>query len=139
MEEALVSLMLADAGIGARLGDRLHWNIYPQGIGSPAARLSRIGGAVGYHMAGSDGLDGAQVQIDVRARAPNGNDAAGYKLASDAAKAVIARLSGYRGEHGGVRFGGIFLTAERSYADKPESQLFHVVSLDFDIWSRTAS
>jgi hypothetical protein len=136
MEAALVSLMLADAGVTAKLGDRLHWNIFPQGVGSPTARLARIGGAVGYTMRGSDGLDDAQVQIDIRARAPDGNDAAGFKLAYDAARAVKALLSGYRGPHAGVRFGGIFLTAERSYADKADTELFHVISLDFDVWSR---
>jgi hypothetical protein len=139
MEAALIALMLADAPIAAQLGARINWNIFPQGIASPSARLARVGGAVGYHMRGSDGLDNAGVQIDVRGRAPDGNDAAGFKISTDAARAIKALLSGFRGEHGGVTFGGIFLTAERSYAEKPETQVFHVISLDFDVWSRSAT
>lgn len=139
MEEALVSLLLTDAPLAALVGDRINWNVFPQGIASPAIRLARIGGTVGLHMQGVDGLDGALVQIDVRARAPEGNDAAGMAPAMAAARAVTACLAGYRGTHGGVAFQGIFPTAQRVSADKIESELFHLVSLDFDIWSRVAA
>lgn len=139
MKAALISLMLTDATVAAQLGVRINWGVFPQGISSPAARLSRIGGAVGYHMAGADGLDGAQVQIDVRGKSPDGNDAAGFKIADEAAETVKALLSGYRGVHAGLRFGGVFLTAERTYAEKADTEVFHVVSLDFDIWSRPAT
>lgn len=136
MEAALVALMLADAGLAAQVGDRINWEIFPQGIGSPCVRLTRIGGATGYHMRGSDGLDGAQVQVDIRAAAPIENDAAGFKPAKGAADAAKALLSGYRGTVADVCFGGIFVTAERHYTEKTDGNLFHVVSLDLDIWSR---
>lgn len=139
MEEALVSLMLADAPLAALVGTRINWNVFPQGIASPAIRLARVGGAVGMHMRGADGLDGALVQIDVRVRAPDGNDAAGALAAKAAGRAVSALLTGYRGTHAGIDFAGVFPSAERMSAEKIESEVFHLVSLDFDIWSRVAA
>lgn len=139
MEAALVSLMLADPGIAALVGTRINWGVYPQGIASPAIRLSRIGGAVGHHMQGTDGLDGAQVQIDVRATAARDEDAAGFGLAYAAAQAVEALLNGFKGEHAGTLFQGCFLTAKRATAEKSDSALHHTMQLDFDIWSSAST
>ncbi|MFD1491030.1 hypothetical protein, partial [Ancylobacter vacuolatus] len=102
MEEALVSLMLADAPLAALVGTRINWNVFPQGIASPAIRLARVGGAVGMHMRGMDGLDGALVQIDVRARAAKDKpDTSAGRPALLAGRAVSALLAGYRGTHAG--------------------------------------
>lgn len=139
MKEALLSLMLADARLAALVGARINWDVFPQGIASPAIRLARLGGAVGMHMRGVDGLDGALVQVDVRARAPEGNDAGGAAEAEAVARAVTALLAGYRGTHAGTHFAGVFPIADRSGAEKIESEVFHLVSLDFDIWSRVAA
>lgn len=139
MEAALVSLLLADAPLAALVGNRINWNVFPQGIASPAIRLSRVGGAVGMHMQGVDGLDGALVQIDVRALSPVGSDAGGALPAAQAGRAVSALLAGYRGSHAGIVFAGVFPSAVRMSAEKIESEVFHLVSLDFDVWSRVAA
>jgi hypothetical protein len=51
---------------------------------------------------------------------------------------VKALLSGYRGTSGTVYFGGVFLLSERQTAEEAGSDLFHRVSLDFQVWSRPA-
>jgi len=138
MEPAFISLLLEFPPLAALVGDRIHWNLFPQAVASPAIRLSLISSVPRYHMQGPDALDQARVQVDGRAASPQGNDASGYKVAHDAAAQVKALLSGYRGTSGNRYFGGIFLLSERQTAEEAGSEIFHRVSMDFQVWSRAA-
>ncbi len=138
MEHALASLLLGYPTLAVLVGDRINWNLYPQGIASPAIRLSVVSSVASYHMQGQDSLGDARVQIDVRAESKPGDDAAGYRIAHEVAAAVKALLSGYRGTAAGRHFAGVFLVSERQTAEKAESTLYHLFSMDFQVWSRPA-
>lgn len=138
MEPAFTSLLLGYAPLSAFIGERINWNLFPQGIASPAIRLSLISRVTRYHMQGADALDEARLQVDVRVLSPPDNDAGGYATAHGAASAVKACLSGYRGTVGDRYFGGIFLLSERQTAEQAENELFHRFSMDFQVWSRAA-
>ena len=131
MESDLRAVLTADATLTALVGTRVYWNAYPQTAADPAVRLSKISGAPGYHMGGSDGLDASIVQIDVRAVSVTSMWAV--------RNAIVDRLSGFRGTQGSTVFQGIFLRFERQTAEKPGEQLYHIAQLDFDVWSGAAA
>lgn len=130
MEEALVDLLLADAGVAAAAGNRVWWNRAPQGrVETPYVVLRRISGQRDYHMAAPSGLVESRVQFD-----SYGKD---YAAAKTTARAVQAVVSGYRGTAGGTVFQGIFIDTER---DLPDAETpgavdrLHAVSFDATIW-----
>lgn len=125
MEAALMTLLLADAGVTAQLGARINWLRRPQAEdGFPAAVLQRVAGARDYHMGAASGLVSSSVQVDVW-----GETYAAAKLAS---AAIVAAVSGYRA--GTIQ--GIFVEAERDLADETADaniRLFRI-TLDLQIW-----
>ena len=133
MEESLRALLTGHAPLVALVDQRIYWNTIAQSAGNPAVVMFFISGGPGYHMQGSDGLVSARVQIDVRDTT--------LTVAWAAARVIKALLSGYRGTVTATDFRGIFLLSERQYFDKDSNsaEAFHVVSLDFDVWSRQAA
>lgn len=133
MEESLRQLLVTHAPLTALVAQRVYWGTIAQGSANPAVVMFFISGAPGYHMQGSDGLTSARVQIDIRATT--------LSAAWAAARVIKTLLSGYRGTVATTDFRGIFLLSERQYFDKPanSSEGLHVVSLDFDVWSRAAA
>jgi hypothetical protein len=90
MEEALRALLAASSGVTAHVtAGRINWGAHRQGAGGPYIVLTVISGNEGLTMQGPDGLTAFRVQADVYA--------ATYGAAKAAARAVIARLHGYRG------------------------------------------
>lgn len=136
MEADLLALIITDPALTLQVGDRINWNIFPQGVGSPAIRLVLVSGTPGYVMHGGDGLIESRVQADVRALSPKKNDTAGYKVGLFAKRRLASLLSGYRGAIGATWFNAIYLLDERQYAERMDGELFHVFSLDFRIFSR---
>jgi hypothetical protein len=125
MEESLIALLLADPGVAAVAGDRVHWLRRPQGEATPALVLSRVGGGHAFTYGGRDDLVEARVQIDAWAE----------RLADvkALARAVNALLSGYRATSGSIR--SAFLNAERDgLQDADPFGTLARVSLDFTIW-----
>jgi hypothetical protein len=125
MEEALVAMLLADAGVQALMATRVTWMKRTQGAPLPGGVLNRIAGqGVGDHMRGQDGLAYALVQVDAY-----GATYADSKRASRALRAaLIARAD--------PRFTGIFIRAERDFLEpaangQPE---IHRTSLDAEVW-----
>lgn len=133
MEEALRTLLVGNAPLAALVSTRIYWNVIAQSAASPAVVMYVISAAPGYHMQGDDRLTSSRVQIDIRATT--------IASAWAVSRAVKALLSGYRGTVSTTKFGGIFLLSERQRYDKPanSSEGFHMVSLDFDVWSRPTS
>jgi hypothetical protein len=133
MQEDLTSFLLADTALADLLGDgdRLYWNVKEQGKPDPSAVIYLITGLPDYHMAGPSGFVESRVQIDCR-----GATAAD---ALELARAIEARLSGYRGVQGTTKFKGIFKQSERSRYDAQPAPGVHVQSADFQIFSGLAA
>lgn len=126
MEAALRALLVGYAPLTALVGTRIFWSAYPQGAADPAVRLTKVAGAPGYHMQGSDGLTDSIVQIDVRATTVTGMWAV--------RDAIVGKLDGYRDSN----FRGVFLTSERQRVDEATLGLYHMAQLDFDVWFRAS-
>lgn len=129
MQEALTALLLADTAIAALTGDgdRIYWNVGEQGKPDPMAILYLISGVPDYHMQGPSGLVESRVQIDCRA----GTAADALALA----RAIEAKLSGYRGVQGTIKFMGIFKQSERARFDAQPAPGTHMHSADYQIFS----
>jgi hypothetical protein len=130
MEEALVAYIIAASGVTALLGTtatRVYWGKAPQNVTQPYVVLSRVSGVRDYHQLAASGLIASRVQADCYGIT--------YASAKGVARALEARLSGYRGTTSGEVFGGIFLDAERDMTEDDDSpdKLFRT-SLDFIIW-----
>ena len=133
MEEALVALLLADVPLAALVGDRINWNVYPQGKVNPAIRLSLVAGGRFYTANRADGLVSSVVQMD--ARASTGAGALAVK------RRLVELLSGKAVTQDGIAFTAFFLRAERGSAGEAGQggPLYHVESLDFDVWWKPAT
>lgn len=127
MEEAFRALLTGYAPLTDLVAQRIVWNHLPQDTTRPAVVMFKISGAPGHTMQGSDGLEGARVQIDVQALALNGVANSAWAIK----RAIIAKLDGYRD----ATFGGIFLESERQSSGKPGTVLYHLVSMDFAVWA----
>lgn len=101
MEEALRTLLKTTAAVSAIVGTRVTWGDRRQGAGLPALVLNRVSGQSPKTLKGPTTLDQGAVQIDCYADT--------YGAAKLLARAVIARLDGYRG--GGFR--GVFHQSTR--------------------------
>lgn len=133
MEEALTALLLADATVTSLTGtgDRLTWDVIPQGKTGAAAVMYLISGIPDYHTAGPSGLVESRVQINCRA-----------STKADAlalARAIEAALSGYSGTVGGIKFNPILKLGSRSRFDKTDSERFYLASADYQVWSGLAA
>ena len=133
MQEALTALLLADTAIAGLTGggDRLYWNVGEQGKPDPMAVLYLISGVPDYHMQGPSGLVESRVQIDCRA----GTVAEALALA----RAIEARLSGYRGTRDGIKFMGVFKQSERARFDAEPKPGTHMHSADYQLFSGLAA
>jgi len=106
MEEELIALLVANAGVSARLSQRVYFGRKPQAeAATHYAVLSVISLDRSYDMQGNTGHAAARVQIDVYAPA--------YKDAKVTARVIDAVLSG----HSGGVFQGVFLMAQRDLTE----------------------
>jgi hypothetical protein len=129
MEEALIGLLLANAGVSTALSTRVYWGRKPQADpAKPYAVLQKVGGLPDVHMRAPSGLISSRVQIDVYGDT--------YTSMLAAYRAVVSLLSGYSGTVSAKQFQGIFLDADRDLpaADAGEVSILFRKSLDFIIW-----
>lgn len=129
MEEALRSLLVADAGVSGQVGTRIYWGRRSQSTSElPAIVLEKISAPRDYHYTGPSNLIESRVQIDCFGLS--------YGQAKSAARAAIAKLNGYVGTQSGVVFQRISIDNERDY-DAQESaanRYLFVTSVDLLIW-----
>ena len=131
MEESLVALLLADAGLTALVGNRVNWNVRPQGNALPAVVLTKVSGVADYTMQGPSTYEQSRVQVDCYAST--------FLASVTAARAVTAKLSGLRTVQGGTEFLGVFKDSERqSHEEGSGGVWMHRVSLDFLVHHRSA-
>ncbi|MGX7896892.1 tail completion protein gp17 [Tsuneonella sp. HG222] len=84
---ALAARLIADAGVSALAGDRVHWSAVPQGKAWPYLRLQALGGSETQVLAGGTGLKRAFVRLD----AFGATHASAWSLAQAARAALAGR------------------------------------------------
>lgn len=120
-----MSALLDSAGLSALVGDRIHWDLAPQGVALPFVVVTLIVSPPGYTHAGRDGLTGHLVQFD------------GYAATKASAKAV-ARALDAACEALGAPFQKAFIETERSGLDAGDggsaATPLYRASLDVRVW-----
>jgi hypothetical protein len=131
MEIDFRALLAADPEVAADVGTRIYPSTFAQATGDPCIRYQLVSGVVGLHMQGSDGLDEATMQVDIR-----GLTAASVFKVRDAVRTL---LHGFRGSVGNTDFRLISLSSDRGVSfDKTDAEAFYLASLDFTVFSRAA-
>jgi hypothetical protein len=131
MEESLIALLLQWQPLRDIVQARIGWVLITQGSPPPYVVMTRVSGSRDTTFSGPSGLVSSRVQVDCYAET--------YISAKAVARAVEARLSGFKGELGPTFFDGIFLDAERDLFDADGgTDRLHRVSLDFLIWHKGA-
>ena len=137
MEEDLIALLIANAGISALFkavasGEtRVYWMRSPQTVAKPYATLMRVSGVPDETHGGRSGLEASRVQIDVYGLT--------YASAKTAARAIDAFMQGRKGVQGNTEFQGIFrLNWREGFEDDATPDKLHRQSLDFEIWHKGA-
>jgi len=127
MEEALRAYLLAQAGITDLIGNRVFWNIRPQGTPLPALVLNRISLPVNHTYKDRVRLSRARVQFDC------------YGVSNASARglerAVVTALDSRAFTQGGIEFQGCFAADARDLTDRgtTDADTIFRPSIDFNI------
>ena len=124
IEEGLVTFLLADTAIAARISNRMHAVKLPQKPVLPALVYTRISSNRGYHSEGQDSLASPRFQLDCWDPDVKGS----RELAADVRK----RLSGHKGAAGSETIQGAFLADDNDLYDFELDA--HRVQMDFIVW-----
>lgn len=125
MQKVLSNLLLAHAPLAALIGNRIHWDVMPQGQPMPHVTMYVISGLTNYTYSGPDKTQQTRVQFDSR-----GNSAAQARAVADA---LTERLSGFRAEFQGTKFKGCFAAGQRTRHDKVDGTEWFTDGRDFII------
>lgn len=131
MELVLANFLLEHAPLAALIGNRIHWDELPQGVGNPSVIMHLVSSVPSYTMQGSVDLSTARVQFDCRG--------ASAAQARNIEAAIEDRLGGFKGIYAGVRFDGAFKQSHRSSFDKTDAVTWFTASVDYIIWSAPAA
>jgi hypothetical protein len=127
MEETLRSVLVADAGLSALVGERIIWGARPQGELLPCLVLHRVTGARDYHMTGRSGLVDSLVQADCWAET--------WLAAKDVSRALLEALDGLTLSP----FQKAFVTSERdTFETDDQGRSFYRTMLEFRVWHADA-
>lgn len=133
MQEDLIDLILANAGVSALIGARVWWVRRPQGEAVPLAILSMVSSIPAVALAGQTNWTESRVQVDCYAKT--------YSVARAVARAMSAVLDGYSGTVGGTEVQGSFRISERDLfegGDTEADRLFRVM-IEYRVVWRAAS
>jgi hypothetical protein len=133
MQEDLIALILADAGVTAAAGTNVWWMRRPQGQVAPFAILQMVSSVPAITMTAEANWTDSRVQVDCYGPT--------YAVARGVARAVAARLGGYSGTAGTTAFQGVFRISERDLyeAGETEADRLYRVMLEFRVIWRDAS
>jgi hypothetical protein len=123
MQTKLANLLLSHAPLATLVGNRVQWDVLPQGSAQGSVVMYVISGVTDYTMAGASGYVATRVQFDCR-----GETAA---KARAIAEEVEALLSGYTGTFQGFKFQGVFQQGQRTRFDKDGATSWFTDSRDF--------
>lgn len=124
MEVDLCAFIKADAGVIAKIGDRLYPVVIPQTGHVPCVVFQRLSSLYGQTLCGTDSSVRGAFQFDAYDKT--------YFGARDAANAIKTALLDYSGTMGGTRVDRVSLETETDLSD-PEPGLYRV-SLTFNIF-----
>ena len=128
VEEALVTVLKAHAGLSALVGTRVFArDDLPQSVVYPAISLSRISTETEHVMGSDPKIDRALFQVDVW-----DSFTAGRLRSLDAAKQIRAALRDISGTQGGVLLERIFFEGEMDLGSEPEINTRHR-ALEFEV------
>lgn len=135
IQEAIVTYLLANAGVAAEVSDRVYWGRLPQKPQYPCLMLETISSPATGSMAGETTLRQMRVQVSVYD--PR------YLKASTVLKAVRDALNdvpaGTMGGGGGVEVEHVELEAGDQERDGVDDELDVIVKqLDFMVWFQEA-
>lgn len=127
MEESLTALVLADAGVTARIDTRVTWSTRPQASALPSITLQVISAVPVDSDEGDSGLVATRVQADCWADSPLD--------AKKTARALKQLLSGRQYQHSGTEFQGVFTEDERDFDEETTGgTVIYRTAIDFIIW-----
>lgn len=129
MEASFRSLLADDVAVAALVGSRIYWNAIPQGATDPCIVMYVISRLADAHHGGASGLNSWLVQVDIRALT--------FTSAVAVRDAVVAKLHAKRVIQGGLNI-VTNLQSERQRSEKPGTTLYHLIQLDFSVWTGTA-
>lgn len=131
MEEAMVAWLLEQAGLSARVRNRITWLRRKQGGALPAIVLHRAGGDRDYHLTGASGLVASRVQADCWGDS--------FADAKTTARALEAAASGARFVRDAVRFDAVLVVDERDDSFDENGKALFRTSLDLMVHHASAS
>jgi len=129
IEQAILKELLADSGITALIGERLHYVKAPQDVAKPYVVLLKASGPREYSHDGASELARPRFQFSCFATT--------YyqaKQIAEAIRSVIEAFSGTMGGDGGVEVGSCFYINESDIYEE-DTRLFHV-AVDYLIWHK---
>ena len=125
MEEALRNKLLAILAVYDLVGDRITWNIRPQGSSLPAVLLHLIDTTPADDADGNSGLSESRVQVDCLG--------ATYREAKLLARAV--QTLGVELTINQAEFTGVYVDAERDdHTDSSAAGSVHRTTVDLLLW-----
>lgn len=133
IEQAIQSMILADASFNAIAGNAVFYNKAPQKAALPYVILSRISAQRILSFAGYSGLTAPRVQVDCYATT--------YTQVRKMADVIRLAINGFRGTVLGKEIQGVFLEDDRDSYEPPEhgdEVGVHRVSNDYFVWFKEA-
>lgn len=129
MESQFRSLLADDTAVAALVSSRIYWNAIPQGATDPCIVMYVISRLADAHHGGANGLNNWLVQVDIRALT--------FTSAVAVRDAVATKLHAKRFIQDGLKI-VTNLQGERQRSEKPGTQLYHLIQMDFSVWSGNA-
>jgi hypothetical protein len=113
-DENLITLVLGDSSISAKIGTRMHFDQIPQGTDFPRIRFFRSGAAIDGCLDDAAGTapNRESFMLEIQTRDPRDRE--------ELRKLVEARLNCYRGTFGDTTCQGIF-AADATSSHEPRS------------------
>lgn len=128
MEEALLHLLLTNAGISMLAGDRVNWSSRPGDIALPALALHRIGGRHDGTLTGRSGLVDSKVQINCWGRS--------FREAKLLSRAVVRALPHAPLAANDVVIQGVFIDRESDSFEGDNPVPLYCSRIDLSVWHK---
>jgi hypothetical protein len=126
IEEAIRTLLLADATVAGLVATRVYSGVMPQRATFPLVTLQKIDKLSDLTMDGVRGRNRVRLQVDCWADSHDGLRALADAVNGDDSQSTRGPLHGFAGAVGDERFKLIRLLVERSTEYEPDTKLYRV-------------